>query len=348
MPSRSSATSGSKAVWSHSDPCTSTSGGPWPSTQTASGVPSADRTSNRRVPTRWRPAHGPRWRQRCAQEREQVAGRTARGRGCRRRAAGPPGRRRGRRAARPPRSRCRPRTGRRCPSRSAAGSARRSSPPARGRRGTWGMARSSRTMVGAAATRAGHAGWARRAAISASGISTTSRNIVSTTASRFPSASSASSRPPTPGGSWRARGVGGRPPLVEDEPPDVGGQRRPAERAQPAEGVAVQVDRGPGGLRDRVDHGGDVLELALDGVAGRVAAGAAAAPVQGVDGGVGLQVGQQRPPAGVVGHRAVHQHQRRPLAAGPDGDLGAVAGLHPRHGCLGGASHLARPLVDWS
>ena len=151
--------------------------------------------------------------------------------------------------------------------------------------GHLGMARSSRTIVGAAATRAGHAGCARRAVISASGISTTSRNIVSTTASRSPrpAARPAARRRP---GSSRARGRRAAT-LVEDEPPDVGGQRRPAERAQPAEGVAVQVDRGPGGLRDRVDHGGDVLELARQVVAGRVAAGAAAAPVQGVDGACG-------------------------------------------------------------
>ena len=76
--------------------------------------------------------------------------------------------------------------------------------------------------------------------------------------------------------------------------------------------MTVHVDRRPGGLRDRVDHGGDVLELARQLVAGGVAAGAAAPPVEGMDGGVRLQVGQQRAPAPVVGHGAVHQHQRRP------------------------------------
>jgi hypothetical protein len=50
MPSRSSATRGSNRVWSHIEPCTSTSGGPSPSTHTASNVPSRDRTSNRLAP----------------------------------------------------------------------------------------------------------------------------------------------------------------------------------------------------------------------------------------------------------------------------------------------------------
>jgi hypothetical protein len=93
-----------------------------------------------------------------------------------------------------------------------------------------------------------------------------------------------------PRGELAGRRVGGRPTLVQDQPPDAGGQGRRAERAQPAEGVAVQVDRGPAGRRDRVDHGGDVFELPGRVVDGAVAAGAAAAPVQGVDGRVGLQV----------------------------------------------------------
>jgi hypothetical protein len=81
-----------------------------------------------------------------------------------------------------------------------------------GSKATREMARSSRTIVGAAATRAGQAGWARRTASSASGIRTTSRNMVSTTASRSPAVSSASSRSPTLAGSPRAAGsTGGHP-----------------------------------------------------------------------------------------------------------------------------------------
>jgi hypothetical protein len=130
--------------------------------------------------------------------------RRPRGRGCPRRAAGPLGPRRGRRAAPRPRSRGRPRTGRRCPSREQQGwhGDPRRPPGVEGR--LWDGPELA-DDGGAAATRAGHAGCARRAVISASGISTTSRNIVSTTASRFPLASSASSRPPTSGG-VRVRG----------------------------------------------------------------------------------------------------------------------------------------------
>jgi hypothetical protein len=127
-------------------------------------------------------------------------------------------------------------------------------------------------------------------------------------------------------------GVRGRPPLIQHEPADIRSQRCTAERAQPAEGVAEHVDRGPGGLGDRVDHGGDVLELPRHAIVGRVTAGAAAAAVQRVDGRVRLQVRQQGTPAGVVGGRSVDEHQRWPLAAGPVGDGGAVAGQHPRHG----------------
>lgn len=72
-------------------------------------------------------------------------------------------------------------------------------------------------------------------------------------------------------------GVRGRPSLVKHEPADVGGQRRRAERAEAAVRVAVDVNTGPGGLRDRVDHGDDVLELARQVVVRSVAAAAASA-----------------------------------------------------------------------
>jgi hypothetical protein len=54
-------------------------------------------------------------------------------------------------------------------------------------------------------------------------------------------------------------GARARPPFVEHQPAGVRGQRCSAERTQPAERVAKHVDRGSGGLRDRVDHGGDIL-----------------------------------------------------------------------------------------
>jgi hypothetical protein len=71
-------------------------------------------------------------------------------------------------------------------------------------------ARDSRVMVWAAAMRACQAGSARYTANSSSGILTTSRKNVSRTASRSPSASSASRRASTPGGnaSWSGFGEG--------------------------------------------------------------------------------------------------------------------------------------------
>jgi hypothetical protein len=62
--------------------------------------------------------------------------------------------------------------------------------------------------------------------------------------------------------------------------------------AQNPPNEAVHVDGGSGGLRDRVDHGGDILELARQVVVRRVPAGAAASTVHGVDGGVRLEVRQ--------------------------------------------------------
>jgi hypothetical protein len=106
--------------------------------------------------------------------------------------------------------------------------------------------------------------------------------------------------------------VGDGPSLIERELADVRRQGRCSERHDPAVRVAVHVDRGPGALRHRVDHRGDILELACQRVVRPVSAGAATSPVQGVDGDMGLQVRQQRTPAGVVGRSSVNDHERRP------------------------------------
>lgn len=55
-------------------------------------------------------------------------------------------------------------------------------------------------------------------------------------------------------------GVRRRHPL-NHERAEVRGQRRSAERTDPAERVAKHVDRGSTGLRRRVDDGGDILVL---------------------------------------------------------------------------------------
>ena len=77
--------------------------------------------------------------------------------------------------------------------------------------------------------------------------------------------------------------------------------------------VAVEVDWATGGGCDLVDDRRDVLVLALDGVVGCVAAGASASPVDGMDGEVGFEVGQQRSPPRVIGGRAVDHDQRWPV-----------------------------------
>jgi hypothetical protein len=49
-----------------------------------------------------------------------------------------------------------------------------------------------------------------------------------------------------------------------------------------------------------------------------------------VHGGVGLEVREQRPPAGMVGRRPVDDDERRTGSAGPVGDLGSVEGASKR------------------
>ena len=68
--------------------------------------------------------------------------------------------------------------------------------------------------------------------------------------------------------------------------------------------------------RDGVDDGGDVVELALDGVVGAVATGAAAAPVNGERRDVASELVDEGPVGGVVVERAVDHHQWWPIAVG--------------------------------
>ena len=123
-------------------------------------------------------------------------------------------------------------------------------------------------------------------------------------------------------------GIDGRPPFVEDQSADVGGQRCRAERAEPPVGVPIDVHRGSRGLGGRVHHGRDVLELPRQRVVPAVTAAAAATSVHRVDGGVRLQEGQDGPPAGVVGDGTVYDHKRWSCAAAPVGDLRPVGGRH--------------------
>ena len=112
--------------------------------------------------------------------------------------------------------------------------------------------------------------------------------------------------------------------LVEDEVVDVAGQSGAAHGAVGAVGVAPQGDRATGAGGDGVDDGGDVVEVALDGVGRGVAAGAEAAAVHGEGGQVVAQHGDERVEGGVVGDGAVHQHDGRTVAVDPHGERGAV------------------------
>lgn len=88
----------------------------------------------------------------------------------------------------------------------------------------------------------------------------TCRINVSRASSRLPSASSVSIRSSRSGGKANASAFGAAT-LINHERAEVRGQRRSAERTDPAERVAKHVDRGSTGLRRRVDDGGDILVL---------------------------------------------------------------------------------------
>lgn len=82
-----------------------------------------------------------------------------------------------------------------------------------------------------------------------------------------------------------------------------------------------EVDVAPGGLR----HGGDVLALALDRVAGSlVAAQAPAAAVDEVEAVAPGELLADRRPAGVVRAGAVDEHHRRAVAQRLEPDDRAV------------------------
>ena len=127
----------------------------------------------------------------------------------------------------------------------------------------------------------------------------------------------------------RRAGVRARAALVDDEAPDV---RRPERRPECAPApvrVPEEVDRParPAALRGRrVDDRRHVLELADDRVGERVAACAAAAPIERVAGEPLAEERLDDPERGVVGGRAVDEHERRPAAAPEPGDRGPVAG----------------------
>jgi hypothetical protein len=86
------------------------------------------------------------------------------------------------------------------------------------------------------------------------------------------------------------------------------------------------MHRAAGGIGKGPDHRGHVLELPVEGVVRVVPAAAATAPVERMHPRVRLQQGQDRAPPGVLGRGAVHEYQRRAIAAGPVADRDAVGG----------------------
>ena len=105
---------------------------------------------------------------------------------------------------------------------------------------------------------------------------------------------------------------------------DVGGQGGAAHRAICSVGMAPQGDRTSCSFGDRVDHGGDVREVPLDGVAEGVATGAEASAIHRERREVVAEHGDERFEGGVVGDRAVDHHERRSVALHPNGDRGPV------------------------
>jgi len=107
---------------------------------------------------------------------------------------------------------------------------------------------------------------------------------------------------------------------------DVVGERGRAHAAVGTVGVPPHRHRLAGAGRDGIDDRSDVLELALDGVDGGVAAGAPAAAVHGEGSQAVAELGNEGDVGGVVVQRAVHEQQRRTFAVDPHGDRSPVGG----------------------
>ena len=115
---------------------------------------------------------------------------------------------------------------------------------------------------------------------------------------------------------------------------DVARQGGAAHGAAGPVGVAPERDRPAGAGRDGLDHGGDILELPLDGVASGVAAGAEPSAVHREGGHAGAQRLDQRVECGVVAQRTVHQDERRPIAVDPYGERCPVGRSNVESSCL--------------
>lgn len=105
---------------------------------------------------------------------------------------------------------------------------------------------------------------------------------------------------------------------------DVVRQSGAAHGAAGPIGVTPQPNRSASAGRDGLHHGGDILELSLDGVANCVAAGAEPSAVHREGGHAVSQLVNQRVEGGVVDQRTVDQDERRPTAIDPDGERGPV------------------------
>lgn len=179
--------------------------------------------------------------------------------------------------------------------------------------------RISRVSVWAAATRDGHEGCDRSALRSASIAIRRSRTSVSKTVSVCPPA-------PVRPGAARLR-EGERPP----QGPPAASPRRERAGGRWRSGSPRRTGKASEGVR-RSTSGPEVFATASTTTAtssnrstrytGASGVGTAASPVYRVDGGVRLQIGQQRAPGRVVPRTPCTSTSGRPTPGGPVGNLG--------------------------
>ncbi len=112
--------------------------------------------------------------------------------------------------------------------------------------------------------------------------------------------------------------------LVENEATDPVGQESPLETAEPSERVPEQEDRLSDRLSDCLHHGSHVLRLSDQLMMRSISALAPPSPVHGADGDTLLEIRRNSEPTTVIGRRAVHEEQRRPVTTFQIRDDGTV------------------------
>ena len=157
---------------------------------------------------------------------------------------------------------------------------------------------------------------------------------VTRSVSSCPAAARAESSRGSAASPYRSPGEVGAP-VNRDRPADVRGQQRRAQRTAPTIGVAEDVGRGTGLVRESRGDRRQILEFALDGVGRGVTRRSPAAAIDRVDREPGSSNGPRDPERGVVGGRAVHEDQRRPHAGGEHRDRCSVRRGRGQDGLVG-------------